>query len=107
MAQAQVAGRPTVVLYEPGVLSALDAAAIARSQDVGTATAFDRRLDGRTLSFEAAGEGRFRDRETASTWDITGRAVAGELRGERLELVADQQFWFTVAAFLPDARILD
>lgn len=29
-----------MVLYEPGVLSALDAAAIARSQDVGTATAF-------------------------------------------------------------------
>jgi hypothetical protein len=59
------------------------------------------------LTFELAGEGRFRDRQTGSTWDITGRATAGELEGERLEpVVSDQQFWFAIAAFLPEAKIL-
>lgn len=104
---ADAARRPVVVFYKRGVLSALDAGAISRSDDVGTAATFDRRLGGRTLTFEPAGEGRFRDRQTASTWDITGRAVAGELEGERLtSVVSDQQFWFAIAAFLPEAEIL-
>ncbi len=85
------AGTPLAVTYCPLCNSAL---------------VFDRRLDGRALTFEAAGDGRFRDRQTASTWDITGRAVEGELRGRRLEpVIHDQQFWFAVAAFLPAAEI--
>jgi hypothetical protein len=104
--QAQAGERPIVVAFKPGVVSALDSAAISDSAEVGTAGVFDRRLDGRTLTFEAAGDGRLRDRQTASTWDITGRAVEGELRGRRLEpIVHDQQFWFAVAAFLPAAEI--
>jgi hypothetical protein len=100
-------GVPIVVLYKRGVLSPLDDAAISRSRDVGTAGTFDRRLDGRTLSFEPAAAGRFRDRETGSTWDITGRAIAGPLAGRRLRpVISDQQFWFALAAFLPDARIV-
>jgi hypothetical protein len=98
---------PVVVFYKRGVVSPLDAAAISRSRDVGTAGTFDRRLDGRTMSFEPAGEGRFRDRETGSTWDVTGRAIEGSLAGRRLRpVVSDQQFWFALAAFLPDARIV-
>lgn len=96
-----------VAFYKRGVVSALDAEAISRSDDVGTAATFDRRLGGRTLTFEPAGEGRFRDRQTGSTWDITGRATAGELKGQRLEsAVSDQRCWFAIAAFLPDAEIL-
>jgi uncharacterized protein DUF3179 len=107
VAETEAAGAPIVVFYKRGVLSPLDNAAIARSRDVGTAGAFDRRLDGRTLGFEPAGEGRFRDDQTGSTWDITGRAIAGPLTGRRLRpVVSDQQFWFALAAFLPDARIL-
>lgn len=84
----------------------LDAAAIERSRDVGTAGAFDRRVGGRTLEFEALGGGRFRDRQTGSTWDITDRSMAGELAGTTLRpIVHDQQFWFALAAFLPEARI--
>jgi hypothetical protein len=98
---------PVVVLYKRGVLSPLDNAAISRSRDVGTAGTFDRRLDGRTLSFAPSGTGRFRDHQTGSTWDITGRAIAGPLTGRRLRpVISDQQFWFALAAFLPDARIL-
>jgi Protein of unknown function (DUF3179) len=96
---------PVVALYKRGVVSALDAPSIEDSRDVGTAAAFDRRVDGRTLSFEPRGDG-FVDRETGSRWDIAGRAVEGELAGARLAPVRqDQQFWFALAAFVPDARI--
>jgi Protein of unknown function (DUF3179) len=108
VAEARVAGVPVVVLYRRGVLSPLDAATITSSRDVGTAGAFDRRLDGRTLSFAPAGDGRFRDRQTGSIWDVTGAATGGPLAGRRLRpVVSDQQFWFALAAFLPDARIAD
>ncbi len=45
-------------------------------------------------------------RSRGSTWDITGRSLAGELAGTPLRpIVHDQQFWFALAAFLPEARI--
>jgi hypothetical protein len=103
----EIDDRPVVVLFKGGVVSALDAAAIARSRDVGTAGAFDRRLADRRLTFIPAGRGRFRDRQTGSTWDITGRAIDGPEAGRRLRpVVHDQQFWFALAAFLPDAEIV-
>jgi hypothetical protein len=103
--QTEAGGRPVVVFYKRGVLSPLDAPVIDGSRDVGTAAAFDPRLDGRRLSFERR-DGGFVDRQTGSRWDIAGRALAGELAGERLEPVRhDQQFWFALAAFVPDARI--
>ncbi len=107
VAELTADGVPVVVLYKRGVVSPLDAAAISRSRDVGTAGTFDRRLDGRTLSFESIGDGRYGDRETGSSWDVTGRAIEGPLAGRRLRpVVSDQQFWFALAAFLPDARIV-
>jgi len=102
----EVGGVPTAIFYKRGVVSALDASAITDSRDVGTAAAFDRRLGGRALEFEPAAAGRFRDRQTRSVWDITGRAISGRLRGERLRpLRHDEQFWFALAAFVPNARI--
>jgi Protein of unknown function (DUF3179) len=101
----EAGGLPVVVFYKRGVTSPLDASSIADSRDVGTAVAFDRRVDGRTLSFDRRGNA-FVDSSTGSRWDIAGRAVEGELAGERLAPVRhDQQFWFALAAFLPDARI--
>jgi hypothetical protein len=101
-----VGGRPLVVLYARGVVSALDERDIARSRDVGTAGAFDPRLRGRALRFTATPRGTFRD-QTGSTWDVTGRAVAGPMRGARLRpLRHDEQFWFALAAFLPHASLL-
>jgi hypothetical protein len=106
VANEEVGGTPAVVLYKKGVVSALDASSIQDSRDVGTAAAFDRRVGGRTLEFAPGGDGRYRDRQTDSIWDITGRATSGELRGERLRpLRHDAQFWFALAAFVPDARI--
>jgi hypothetical protein len=105
--ELHAAGDPVVVLFKRGVRSALDSGVIADSRDIGTAAAFDRRIGGRTLSLTPSGAGGFRDRETGSTWDITGSATAGPLAGKRLRPVRhDVQFWFAVAAFLPDANIV-
>jgi hypothetical protein len=107
VAQVEADGVPVVVLYKRGVLSPLDNAAIGRSRDVGTAGTFDRRLHGRVLDFEPAGDGLYRDRQTGSSWDVTGRVIAGLLAGRRLRpVVSDQQFWFALAAFLPDVGIV-
>ena len=101
----EVGDSPIVVFYKRGVASALDRESIGASRDVGTAAAFGRRVGERTLTFEER-EGRFADEQTGSTWDITGRATAGRLRGTRLAAVRhDQQFWFALAAFVPGARI--
>lgn len=62
--------------------------------------AFQRRLDGRTLTFEPSaprdGVALMRDQETGSLWQVlTGQAVEGPLFGERLErLPSHYSFWF-------------
>ena len=103
--QLTAGSKPAVVFHERGVASPIDSDALSRAKDVGTAGAFDRRLRGRTLSFARRGEVVV-DRETGSSWDVTGRAVAGRLRGERLRpLRHDLPFWFSLAAFVPEAQI--
>ncbi len=100
-----VGGREIVVLFEKGVTSALDQTAIAESRDVGSAGVFDRRVNGRTLTF-ARVAGEFVDAQTGSTWNILGAAVAGPLRGTRLgPVVHGQHFWFAWAVFRPKTRI--
>ncbi len=47
---------------------------------------YSRRVRSRTLSFSAAGDGRMKDSETGSIWEMsTGSAVSGTLKGNRLE----------------------
>jgi hypothetical protein len=104
--EATVGGTPAVVFFKHGVLSVLDADRIAFSRDIGTVAAFDRHADGRELDFAPKGE-EFVDRQTGSTWDITGRAIVGKLAGSQLRpLHTDQEFWFAVAALLPHARLV-
>jgi hypothetical protein len=124
VANDTVAGQPVVALWAPGTASALDAPQLAASRDVGAAAAFDPRLpgppdasgttgptgatEGARLVFRAdrASPERFVDAQTGSTWDVTGSAVAGSLRGRRLTpLVHGNHFWFAWAAFRPGTRI--
>jgi hypothetical protein len=104
----EIADVPIAVLFKRGVASALDETAISEGQDVGASAVFDRRLAGRTLAFLRQGNGRFRDRQTGTVWDVTGRAVAGALRGQRLKQVPhDEQFWFAIAAFMRHLEVYD
>lgn len=95
-----------VVFVKTGMLSPLDREVIAHSRPIPAATAFERRIDGRTLSFELR-DGRYVDRETGSAWNILGEAVAGPLKGRRLSSIdAGVHFAFAWLAFNPDSEIV-
>jgi hypothetical protein len=102
-------GEPIVVFFDPDVASALDSPLVSAGRDVGAAAVFERTVRGRELEFEPdADPGVFRDRQTGSTWDMSGTATSGRLDGSRLKQVAhDDQFWFALAAFFEDAEIRD
>jgi hypothetical protein len=100
-----VGGQPVALFWQPGTRSALDASAIAASEDVGAAGAFHRVLNGRELHFSWQDDA-FVDEETGSSWNLLGQAVSGELKGQVLRpVVHDNTLWFAWAAFRPDTRI--
>ncbi|MCY4064058.1 MAG: DUF3179 domain-containing protein, partial [Chloroflexi bacterium] len=91
-----------VAIWQPGAFSALDAASIDQSRDVGMAALFDRIVDGRALTFELV-DSAIVDAETGSSWNIFGSALSGELAGKQLRPInAFPHFWFAWAAFYPD-----
>jgi len=104
-----VGGIDLLVMWGPGVNSALDAARISDSDDAGTSGVFERAVDGRALTFRRDGpdaDDPIVDDETGSTWSITGRATAGPLLGTQLTpVVHGDHFWFAWAAFSPDTKI--
>ena len=90
------AGQEVVITFEP---------------ESESGAAFQRRLDGRTLTFEPA-EGRagialMRDLETSSLWQVlTGQAVEGPMFGQRLErLPSHYSFWFAWSDFHPETEL--
>ena len=100
-----VGGTPVVVLHQGGTVPALDGPTIAASRDVGAAAVFERRLDGRLLTFSPRDD-RFVDDQTGSTWDMLGRATSGSLAGSRLDrIVSANHFWFAWVVFKPETRI--
>ena len=92
------AGEEVVITFEPASESA---------------AAFQRRLDGKTLTFEPAqvraGVALMRDQETGSLWQVlTGQAVEGPLFGERLErLPSHYSFWFAWSDFHPQTELYE
>jgi hypothetical protein len=96
-----VAGRPRVLLWD---------------QTTGTAAAYrpEASPPGRevlpprplTIERDRQGAGGFIDKETGSRWDITGRAVEGELEGWTLTWLDSVQVkWFAWAAEYPETSI--
>jgi hypothetical protein len=101
-----IGDQPLVVFHAPGAVSALDAREIAESKEVGSTGVFDRRVDGRTLEFTYAGDGRFEDTNTGSVWTIAGRAVDGPLEGTQLDRISHGDYFaFAWFAFRPDAAV--
>jgi protein-disulfide isomerase len=92
-------------IWQPGAFSALDAARIDLSRDVGMAALYDRNILSQTLSFEAV-DGTIVDVETGSSWNIFGTAIDGDLAGAQLRQInAFPHFWFAWAAFYPDTLL--
>jgi hypothetical protein len=106
IANRELGGVPYVVFAKGGMSSPLDSASIADGRPIPAATAFDRRLDGRSFEF-AMREGRYLDAATGSEWNILGEATAGPLKGKRLVPVeSGVHFAFAWLAFNPGSEIV-
>jgi hypothetical protein len=102
----ELGDRRIVVLHDPdGAASAMDAALIADSRDLGETGVFLPQVDGRELTFVLGDQG-FQDRETGSLWSVTGRAKSGPLQGRQLEAVVHGDFFaFAWLAAFPDSDV--
>ena len=81
---------------------------VIHQSSADTTTAFDTRVKGRTLRFDAANADAtsLTDRETKSTWDAYGLAVGGPLKGTQLKpLILIPEFWFAWSQFRPATRL--
>jgi hypothetical protein len=93
---------PIVAFWKSGTTSALDTATIASGKDVGSTGVFLRTIRGETLTFVSNQDGTFKDEQTNSVWNLSGRAVEGRLKGAQLTALAHHDtFWFAWAAFVP------
>lgn len=100
-----IGGTNIVVLWEPGTASALDAGTVADGRDVGAANAYERNLEGQSLTFAVDGS-RIIDKETGSEWNVLGQAISGKLTGKQLKpVVSVNHFWFSWAAFKPETKV--
>jgi hypothetical protein len=99
-------GRDLVVFFKRGTASTLDKADVADGRDVGAVGVFDPVVEGKRLTFRLM-DGRILDDQTASTWNLLGKAEAGPLAGRELRPMVYRaaQFWFSWVVFRPDTII--
>jgi hypothetical protein len=78
------------------------------TEDVTTAVVWERTLEGRSLTFAAAGD-RMVDAETGTSWEpLTGRAESGPLKDRQLTAVPYVTgFWHAWLGHFPDSVVLD
>ncbi len=108
VAMLEFEGRPVVAMWQPGVVSPLDANDIDESTEIGATGVFSAIVDGEPLTFTRDGgeDAPITDLETSSTWDVTGRAIDGPLTGTTLDPTGHgDHFWFAWAAFVPHTSI--
>jgi thiol-disulfide isomerase/thioredoxin len=107
VANDSIGDEPVVVMWQPGVASALDRGFIADGRDVGTLVVYSRELNGETLTFQFE-NGTIIDAASGSAWDVFGKAVEGPRAGEQLKpIVGVSHFWFSWAAFKPETRVYE
>lgn len=101
-----VAGQPVLVIFRAATTSIGNGSDLAAARPVGSAGVFDPRIDGRPLHFRAVGPTKIADRETRSTWDLTGLARSGPLAGTRLRILPHlDTYWYVWAARNPDTGL--
>ena len=103
---AQVAERDLVILWQAGQSSALDDSRVGGGDDVGSVGVFVPVVDGTPVTLAVDSDG-FVDEETASTWNIAGRATSGPLEGSRLQRVEHlDTFWFAWSTYRPGTTLI-
>ena len=82
--------------------------AIVRAPDGRSTRVFDRRVGSRTLEFVVTERSAFQltDTATASTWDFSGTAIDGPLKGTRLARLSWlEEYWFDWHAYHPSTDV--
>ena len=97
--------QPLVLFHTTKTVSVLDEKEIAESRKVGSVTVFVPEVNDRVLTFTKTENG-FKDRETGSLWNITGKCISGPLEGNELWPVTHgNHFAFAFLTFHPDSEI--
>ncbi len=100
-------GLKVVVFHLDGATSALDKRNISESKISGSTGVFNRVLDGKELTFRFD-DGQIVDNQTASHWNITGKAIGGKLKGKQLKnVLSGDYFSFAWFVFMPDSEIYE
>lgn len=101
----EISDTPIVIFHQDGATSALDKSSIAQSKEAGSTGVFRALTGNRKLTFRYQ-NGKIIDDQTRSIWNITGKAVEGELEGTQLEPVTfGDYFAFAWLVFYPDTKI--
>ena len=100
-----VGGSHVVIFHTDGAVSALDKKSIAGSRMIGTTGVFLNNIGNQPLEFTYK-KGYFFDKQTASKWDITGKAIDGDLKGKQLQTLPHGNFFaFAWFAFKPETTL--
>jgi hypothetical protein len=95
------------VFHTSKMVSILDKKNIEESKTVGSSTVLNPVLNGQTYTFEYK-NGEFVDKQTGSSWDITGKCIGGKLKGEKLRVIPyGVHFAFAWLAFYPETDIYE
>lgn len=81
---------------------------VVHQPESDTTTAFESRLNGRALKFEAAESeaDQLVDMETHSTWNAYGLCLSGKLKGSQLKaVILEPEFWFAWSEFRPKTEV--
>jgi hypothetical protein len=98
-------GSELVFFHKSGMVSAMDAAEIKDSRDIGSVSVFIPYVDEVKLDFKKENDW-FVDTQSDSRWDITGRCIKGKYKGKQLMIEPHgSHFAFAWLAFHPDSEI--
>lgn len=104
---SQVAGQEIVIFWVAGQATALEDFSVDGGRDVGSVGVFSPEVDDQILTFEAEGDG-FIDTQTASTWNVLGKATDGPLLGSSLERIPHlDTFWFAWSTYQAGTEIIE
>lgn len=94
-----------VVFHVDGAKSAMDAGKISDSREAGSTGVFKRTLNGELLTFKLE-SGAIVDRQTGSTWSVTGKALEGPMKGKQLDPVTSGDYFaFAWTVFWPETEL--
>lgn len=103
--QGAFGGIRLAVFWQSGTVSALDAAQIPQSADVGAAAAYLPDVGRQHVTFKVQ-HGTIVDEQTGTTWSIDGMGSNGPLAGSHLMVAAAiNSYWFDWAAFHPATQV--